>query len=105
MEHDSEDPQMPIGAQVDAGGMLVIGQEIRAITVRGSMRVEQRYQFRLELVPVAIASSASEPGLPRWTEWMTVQQTDFETLLEQWLSFLHTDGHLAATAPPGSSVN
>ena len=96
---------MPIGAPVAVDGALVIGQEIRAVMVRGVLQPEMRYQFRLELAPVAIASSGSEPGPARWTEWMTVQQGAAEELVQQWLTFLRTEGHLAHGKPSGSSVN
>lgn len=105
MSDEDEPSGMPIGAEVRVDGMLVIGQELRTVMVRGVLGPEEVYQFRLELVPVAIAGSGSEPAPPSWTQWMTVRQNEFAKLLELWQAFQLEQGHLARRSAPGSTLN
>ncbi len=84
-------PQVPIDAH-----MLVTGHEIQAVMIQTSPNQTPGYRVRFQVLNTATQEAGT-------TQWVHMGSPAMVQLLEQWIAYARSQGHLQQTAPPGSS--
>jgi hypothetical protein len=82
--------------------LVVIEHELSGVTIQSPVGLVRGYQLRYLAEAPAPPLAPANP--PEWSPRYFLTEQALEDLVRTTTHYLHTEGHLAVRAPPGSSV-